>query len=441
MTSQPPPSPPSPPSMPVTAPQPPAGQGDAFTKIRALGIVRPDEGRWAAGVAAGLAHRWGVDPVLVRGGFVALSLFFGVGLFVYGAAWLLLPHPDGRIHAQEVTHGTVTAGFVGSVIAILAGMPFGGSWSSDGMGFGWSFGPGIATLAVVGAVAWWLFHRHDRSATAQSTAPASPRTSTAAPATGPAFPAAGPTAYEPPTVPTGLDSESGPVAAQAIPVPVPSPQPGLPRPRPANAPWRPLTLVTLGLALLAGTLAHLASDTWVVAGAAGLAVVGVGLVLSGLAGRRGGLLVPVAIVLALTALNGDTVRTGATAGDQSWTPVTATQATSGFREGAGSTIVDLTSSAVIAGASTSSPVTVPISQGFGELTVTVPSGVAVRVSASSGAGVIDDQIRDRTREGVGNQLVIDSGTGSPVLVVTVQLGAGQIVIREAAPTAVAVPSA
>jgi phage shock protein PspC (stress-responsive transcriptional regulator) len=404
-----------------------------FTKIRALGVVRPDEGRWAAGVAAGLARRWGVDPVLVRGGFVALSLFFGVGLFLYGAGWLLLPHPDGRIHAQEVTHGTVTAGFVGSVLALLAGMPFGDSWSGNGPGFGWSFGPGVLTLAIVGAVAWWLFHRRERSVPSSAPAPSSSSTF-AGSGVGSAT-----AAYEPPVTHAGASAEPGAVAPTAA-IPVPSPHPGTGRPRSANAPWRPLSLATLGLALLAGTLAYLPGNSWPVAGAAGLGVVGVGLVLSGLAGRRGGFLVPVAIVLALTALNTDTItQSGAAAGDQSWTPVTAAEAGGGFTKGAGTTVVDLTSTAVTAGATTTSPVSVPISQALGELTVIVPSGVAARVNVNAGAGSIDDRIHGTHREGVGNQLVVDTGTGSPVLVVSVNLGAGEIVVREAAPTA-AVPT-
>ncbi|MFZ0160112.1 MAG: PspC domain-containing protein, partial [Kineosporiaceae bacterium] len=202
MTSQPPPSTPPSPSTPSSmqppAPPRPPGGPDVFTRIRALGIVRPDEGRWAAGVAAGLARRWGVDPLLVRGAFVALSLF-GVGLFLYGAGWLLLPHPDGRIHAQEVTHGTVTAGFVGSVVAILAGMPFGGNWSGDGPGFGWSFGPGVFTLAIVGAVAWWLFHRRERPVSSTA-APASSSSTFAGSGTGSSGGSTGSAsaAYEPP---------------------------------------------------------------------------------------------------------------------------------------------------------------------------------------------------------------------------------------------------
>ncbi len=442
MTSQPSPSTPSP--VPPTAPQSPAGQEDPFTKIRALGIVRPDEGRWAAGVAAGLAHRWGVDPILVRGGFVALSLFFGVGLFVYGLGWLLLPHPDGRIHAQEVTHGTVTAGFVGSVLAILAGLPFGNGWSSHGPG--WSFGPGIATLAVVAVVAWWLYRRRGGftgsgtpgaggTPTSTSSTTSSTTTSGATPAA--TSPGSGTAAYEPPGASTMSGSEPGAFTTPAAAVTVAPPPVRLERQRPANAPWRPLTLATLGLALLVGTATYyLADDNWAVTGAAALGVVGLGLVLSGLAGRRGGLLLPVAIVLALTALNTDAVPGhGATAGDSSWTPTTATEAIAGFSKGAGTTLIDLTSASVTAAATSVSPVTVPINQGVGTLTVIVPTGIAARVTVNSGAGTIDDQINTQQREGVGNQLAIRSGSGSPVLLVTVQLGAGEVVVRQAAPTA------
>jgi phage shock protein PspC (stress-responsive transcriptional regulator) len=90
-----------------------------FDSIRSLGVVRPDSGRWAAGVAAGIARRWNVDPVVVRIAFVVLTFFGGLGVALYGLGWLLLPHPDGRIHAQEVLKGTVTAGFIGAVLLLL----------------------------------------------------------------------------------------------------------------------------------------------------------------------------------------------------------------------------------------------------------------------------------------------------------------------------------
>jgi phage shock protein PspC (stress-responsive transcriptional regulator) len=73
-----------------------------------------------AGVAAGLARRWGVAPVVVRIAFVVLSLYAGFGILLYGLGWMFLPHPDGRIHAQQVLSGTVTAGFVGALLTVLA---------------------------------------------------------------------------------------------------------------------------------------------------------------------------------------------------------------------------------------------------------------------------------------------------------------------------------
>lgn len=91
-----------------------------FDGVRRLGIVRPDEGRWLAGVALGIARRYQVDPVVVRIAFAVLTLFGGLGVALYGLGWLFLPHPDGRIHAQQVLSGTVTAGFVGALLTVLA---------------------------------------------------------------------------------------------------------------------------------------------------------------------------------------------------------------------------------------------------------------------------------------------------------------------------------
>ena len=136
---------------------PPGGPqvGQFFDRVRGYGAVRPDDGRWAAGVAAGLARRWGLDPLLVRGAFVLLTIFGGFGLFLYGLGWLFLPQPDGRIHAQEVLRGTVTAGFVGGVLCLVADTGGGFAWG------GWDGGPrpfggGLVGLIIVGVVVWWF---------------------------------------------------------------------------------------------------------------------------------------------------------------------------------------------------------------------------------------------------------------------------------------------
>jgi phage shock protein PspC (stress-responsive transcriptional regulator) len=44
-----------------------------------------------AGVAAGLAEYFDIDPTLVRVGFVALSLLGGLAVPLYLAGWLFIP--------------------------------------------------------------------------------------------------------------------------------------------------------------------------------------------------------------------------------------------------------------------------------------------------------------------------------------------------------------
>jgi phage shock protein PspC (stress-responsive transcriptional regulator) len=71
-------------------------------------------------VAGGLARRWDVHPTVVRVAFIVLTFVGGLGVSLYGLGWLFLPHPDGRIHAQELLAGRLTVGFVGALLATLA---------------------------------------------------------------------------------------------------------------------------------------------------------------------------------------------------------------------------------------------------------------------------------------------------------------------------------
>ena len=49
-----------------------------------------------AGVCGGIAERYRIDPLLVRLAAVIIALSSGVGLVLYGAAWLLLPRGAGQ---------------------------------------------------------------------------------------------------------------------------------------------------------------------------------------------------------------------------------------------------------------------------------------------------------------------------------------------------------
>jgi phage shock protein PspC (stress-responsive transcriptional regulator) len=54
-------------------------------------LCRPTDDRIVAGVAAGVARTLGVDPLIVRIGFVVLALLGAAGLPLYLAGWLLIP--------------------------------------------------------------------------------------------------------------------------------------------------------------------------------------------------------------------------------------------------------------------------------------------------------------------------------------------------------------
>ncbi|CCH90229.1 putative stress-responsive transcriptional regulator (fragment) [Modestobacter italicus] len=61
-------------------------------------LARSDRDKKIAGVCAGLAEHTGVDAVLWRVAFIALTLAGGgSGILVYGLLWLLMPAPEARV--------------------------------------------------------------------------------------------------------------------------------------------------------------------------------------------------------------------------------------------------------------------------------------------------------------------------------------------------------
>jgi phage shock protein PspC (stress-responsive transcriptional regulator) len=55
------------------------------------GLVRPRNGRFMAGVCAGLARRFGMSAGVVRLLFVVSVLLPGPQVLVYAALWILMP--------------------------------------------------------------------------------------------------------------------------------------------------------------------------------------------------------------------------------------------------------------------------------------------------------------------------------------------------------------
>jgi phage shock protein PspC (stress-responsive transcriptional regulator) len=69
-------------------------------------LYRAREGRVVAGVCAGLATYFGVDPTLVRLAFALVTVFGGFGVLLYLVAWAVIPEEggDGTSIAENVVN-------------------------------------------------------------------------------------------------------------------------------------------------------------------------------------------------------------------------------------------------------------------------------------------------------------------------------------------------
>ena len=64
-------------------------------------LCKSNTNRKIAGVCGGIGEYFGIDPTLVRLGFVALSLFGGGGLVVYIIAAIIMP--EGVVRTADKT--------------------------------------------------------------------------------------------------------------------------------------------------------------------------------------------------------------------------------------------------------------------------------------------------------------------------------------------------
>ncbi|AEG43531.1 PspC domain-containing protein [Isoptericola variabilis] len=405
-----------------------------FDSIRRVGVQRSED-RWVGGVAGGVAERFGVDPLLVRGLLILSFFLTGAGFVVYALAWALLPErTDGRIHLQEATRGQFDVALLGAALTLVVGFAWSdGPWSWWGGFFSWV--EALLWIAVwVGVVVLIVKLVRDRRARTTTVPPPAPFT--------PAPPAPYATAAVPPAAP--------------VPPTAPLPPPPPPRPRVPGAGAGTVGVVT-GLALLAGALLLIAERVgdldlpfWGAAwlGAA-IAVVGAGIVVSGLRGRRGGGLTALAIVgilvgLALWPIAGyggpapvwqapedaSVVSGGTVVLD------TADKAASGVHVQFGDVTVDLTDldlSEVTPG----EPVVVPVSMAAGATRIVVPADAAVEAQVRMLAGNVTWRVDGDYRTAAGVTTAATTFTSAEVdelggaqLLLEVDGSAGDITIRE-----------
>jgi phage shock protein PspC (stress-responsive transcriptional regulator) len=125
----------------VSATQGPSGAArveDTVKDFWATRPRRPRRGRKVAGVAAGIANRYRIDPVLVRVGFAVAAIYGGAGVLAYLLGWLFLPEQGDEVSPVESLFGkgrsSMSSGFtilLGIFLVPIGGWFFGGSFTGE----------------------------------------------------------------------------------------------------------------------------------------------------------------------------------------------------------------------------------------------------------------------------------------------------------------------
>ena len=111
----------------------------ASTRRAPNAIRRDPERRLIAGVCAGIARYFGIDPLFVRIGFVAAAAAGGFGVLMYALAWVLIPEEAGVTPARRWLAGRpgrrasieVGAGAGLLLLSLLLALRATGIWFSD----------------------------------------------------------------------------------------------------------------------------------------------------------------------------------------------------------------------------------------------------------------------------------------------------------------------
>jgi phage shock protein PspC (stress-responsive transcriptional regulator) len=423
------------PAGPAAAPEPeaplpehnrPASDADSakfFQWLRGLGIQRGSN-RWIGGVCSGLADKWGIDPVIVRGLAVVLTLFFGVGLLAYGVAWALLPEPDGRIHVEEVGRGRWSTGMTGSAILTVLGFVGPGQgfiFGGDDSWFPWP-------LFWVAGIAWLIYWAVNRGKSAAGTpTPPQPR------------PYINTQAQDAPTA----FSHPGAGYAPAQPF-APNPQMYVKRQPVKTTPrlGAAASLLTLGLAAIVGAAVLLLDATAVidlhdyqasVAAAAAAITAGIAIVAAGFMGRSAGGLGTFAIIaLVFAGLFSVPPHAGPLTAfnDLSWTPASSTAAEAGRTVVMGNGTFDLTQlgSASFLG----DDLQVPIRAVAASVTIKVPADIPVTIKGElaaasltingkdDGGALAEESVTEVNPDATGKGIVITlEGAASSIDIITV----------------------
>lgn len=375
-------------------PTPPeGGPGPRVTRdeMKDLGRLRRSvTDRHIGGVAGGLARHLDVDPIIIRVTFVVAIFFGGAGLLAYIGAWALVPEEGTQDQPLGLDQRSRTLALAGvGVLALLCAV---GDWAGA-FWFPWP-------LAIVGAVVLWVLHRQQRR-----------------------DPAATSYAASEPSYAVDAAWQSLPPADYA-------------RARPRNPRKRGPILFFFTVALIA-----LAEGVLGVADLAGadfpdsaypalaLGITTVMLLIGSVWGRAGGL-IALGLVAAI-ATAGASLDNEFPDDAVSHTPSSATEVEDSYDVGGGELLLDLSG---VEDVDALDGRGISIDGVGGRLEVIVPDGVDVAVHTEVVAG--DSRVFDQRRDGF--DVTLDgfrdggAGIGVPDMTITIDLFAGEVLVREAA---------
>jgi phage shock protein PspC (stress-responsive transcriptional regulator) len=402
---------------------PPAAEAGTATAPPGAGpapvrrLVRRTDNQMIAGVASGVAASLGVEPAIVRVGFVVLSVFGGLGVLLYVLGWLLLPADGGESIGQAVARrpGGLRS-YLGVGLMILAVAILASAFSS----------PSVVWAVALIAFGIYLFQQDQAkqppgppppgrpagpAGAAPSDVPAPPSSGAPEPVTAPAPPgwgAGAATTTEP--FPWEPAAPPAPPAWGPPPTAPPPPTWGTPsrvrRPRPFLGPLTVgAALIVTGLAVVLGNL-ELVDLTAAQVLAVFLTVLGVGLLVGTWWGRSWGLialaLLLVPVVAAASLADSEPLTGGM--GERTWRPRTAAEVRPVYRLAAGDLVVDLSRVRFGPGASS-----LEASVAAGRVLVVVPDDVALELHGRTGVGGVD--LLGRVDRGV----QVDSAASAPPL--------------------------
>jgi phage shock protein PspC (stress-responsive transcriptional regulator) len=341
-------------------------------------LTRSRDGRWLAGVCTGLGRYFDLNPMIYRIGFAALSLAGGTGILLYVAAWLVMPDEgvEDSIAADALkTHRDRPWLLVGVGLLAFAGLVALSSvhvWPSPGNLW-------VGAALIGGAIVWsQTGARHAR--------------------------------HTAPPAPPGVVSP---------------PLPPLPRPRSLGPLAAGLLIGGLGIVALVD-VATGANVDWRIVLACAAVILG-GMVAAGAAtNRRVGSVVALGLMVLAVLAVAVIVRVPIFAGigDRIAHPVAFTSVGTKYEQGIGNLNLELQDVRFPVGETD-----VKTTLGIGDLVVTVPKGVTVKVDAHAGAGQVTLFGKSDDGTSVHSHTTAVGTTPSHVLVLHARVGLGHLEVQ------------